>query len=85
MPAFANTPFGAWETHPDPRSQVDIPIMSIVQQRQFVKMALSDVPGGPEAFQKHFGGSYIRNGRGPLPIPDVGVPWSLGYGVDSFQ
>ena len=81
MPAFANTVLGAWETHPDPRSEVTTPIMSLVEQRQFAKLALRDVPGGKEAFNQHFGTVSTREQYGILPIPDTGFPWSLGWGV----
>lgn len=78
-------PLSVWENFPDPRAAGYIPVMTEMQERQFVKMALGDMPGAKEAFHQHFGGTYIQNGKGISPIPDTGIPWTLGWGIETLR
>ena len=85
MGSLGYTPLLVWENFPDPRVANHVPIMSEVQQREFAKMALRDVPGAKDAFHQHFGGTYLQNGKGVTPIPDTGLPWTLGHGIETLR
>ena len=77
MSGFGYTNLVAWSMFPDKREHIDVPHMNEMQIRKFAKLALQDVPGGKEAFNHAFGGSYIRNGVGMGYTPYIGIPWNL--------
>ena len=78
MSGWGNTALLVSDPFPDPRVASHMPIMTEIQARQFAKMALREVPGGRDAFHHVFGGKYVRTPGGLTPLPDTGVPWTLG-------
>ena len=78
MSGFGDTALLCSDPFADPRIEIHTPFMSLVQKRQFAKAALEHIPGGKDAFNRVFGGPYVRQPGGLIPIPDTGVPWTLG-------
>ena len=80
MSGYGSSPILVSDPFPDPRVEAAAPTLTELQQRQFVKMALSNVPEASSVFNQHFGGNYKASPFGFIPIPDTGVPWTLTFG-----
>ena len=57
MSAFNSTILGIINPVVDPRDVVQIPIMSLLEKRRFVKFALENIPGAHQTYNRIFGGS----------------------------
>ena len=77
--SYGNSQLCVWDPFADPRVESAVPVLNESQQKQFAKMALSDIPGAEAAFNQHFGGTYKASPFGFISIPDLGVPWTLTF------
>ena len=74
MSAFNSTILGLINPVVDHRDQVQIPIMGKVERMRFVKLAVQDISGAHQSFNRIFGGTKKANDY-PLPrLIDAGVP-----------